>query len=427
MHSISIKIRLVSLALLSLLGILIVGFAGGLGAQRLGQPLDDIQLRSMLAVTLVTELRMAQLKSVLISREGGVWKYDTYAALANKDDAIEKARSLFASILERRSETDRLAEAARVAYEAMEKSDLEQQQWRKSQAELAAFREVDDELREVTEELSTAQDWYAVRSGVQRYQYLEHPLGNFLDRLDIEIEVLRRIRREHVDKVAVDVSMARTQTSTAHQSEAAAAIASAVEEVTISDVSSNGQALLGRSHEACSVAIQGAEAMGHVAGEMGQISQAAVQANGSIDHVHNQLGQIASITHVIRDVAEQTNLLALNAAIEAARAGGQGRGFAVVADKFRRLAERTAQSTVEIRQMIGRMQDSVGELAFGMGSIVGKVGLARIFAAPRQSIFRWYSSIRSRSPRPSRVLPPRCMSRVWRSEPSRGRWSRSHG
>jgi aerotaxis receptor len=52
---------------------------------------------------------------------------------------------------------------------------------------------------------------------------------------------------------------------------------------------------------------------------------------------------------VIENVADQTNLLALNAAIEAARSGDMGRGFAVVADEVRQLAQRTSQSTTQIR------------------------------------------------------------------------------
>jgi len=72
----------------------------------------------------------------------------------------------------------------------------------------------------------------------------------------------------------------------------------------------------------------------------------------AMKRINDTSQQIESIISGIEDIASQTNLLSLNASIEAARAGEAGRGFAVVANEIRSLAEGSARSAVNTRELI---------------------------------------------------------------------------
>jgi len=139
----------------------------------------------------------------------------------------------------------------------------------------------------------------------------------------------------------------------------AAETASTMNEIatTVDNMSQNTQHVSQQAEKATQHADKGFQGIELVTGQMQEISSSTTQVGASIDSLNTAINKIGQFVEVITNIADQTNLLALNAAIEAARAGDAGRGFAVVAEEVRTLAEQSAQSTQEIKQLIEEIQD----------------------------------------------------------------------
>lgn len=79
----------------------------------------------------------------------------------------------------------------------------------------------------------------------------------------------------------------------------------------------------------------------------------------TINMISENSQKISGIMAIIDEISEQTNLLSLNASIEAARAGEAGRGFAVVANEVGTLAQQTADSSKETRELIVHVLEQI--------------------------------------------------------------------
>lgn len=150
----------------------------------------------------------------------------------------------------------------------------------------------------------------------------------------------------------------------------------------IQHISAKAGAVNEMSNKAMGAVMIGDETIQTAVQQMTMIQNTVEALEKTVQTLDKRSHEIGHIVEAITQIADQTNLLALNAAIEAARAGEHGKGFAVVAEEVRKLAEQSAQSTLQIKDIISQIQAdtelAVESMAAGSAEVVKGIDITNM-------------------------------------------------
>ena len=200
------------------------------------------------------------------------------------------------------------------------------------------------------------------------FQMLEAQVGAVVGRIGDASQRLAGHAAELVEHLQ------SSHTSTLAQQAETDQVAAAIHEMaaSVAQVAGHAQRASQAADQAGSETLEGHHLVGESRSAVLLLATELANATEVIHQLESHSTEISGVLEVIRSIAEQTNLLALNAAIEAARAGDHGRGFAVVASEVRVLAQKTQESTGNIRQMISNLQSGSDRASSSMQETLGK-------------------------------------------------------
>ncbi|ABS26570.1 methyl-accepting chemotaxis protein [Anaeromyxobacter sp. Fw109-5] len=189
----------------------------------------------------------------------------------------------------------------------------------------------------------------------------------------------------HVETSSAELKAAAGQQATGakQQASAMAEITTTINELlaTSRQISESAQRVASIASDTAAAARTGDHAVQRSQEAVGGIRrQVELIVNHMLD-LGRRSQQIGGVVEIINELAEQTNILAINATIEAAGAGEAGRRFQMVAEEIRKLADRVAGSTKDVRVLVDEIRASVNTtvMATESGSKAAESG-ARQFA-----------------------------------------------
>jgi len=143
---------------------------------------------------------------------------------------------------------------------------------------------------------------------------------------------------------------------------------SAIEQMveSIQQVSENAVLSATVAEQSMTNAKQGSDAVQNTIKGMSRIREQVQETAKRMKQLGERSQEIGEFVQLIDEIADRTSILALNASIQASMAGEAGRAFAVVAEEVERLAERSAEATKKIANLVKAIQTGTTEAISAM-------------------------------------------------------------
>ena len=137
-------------------------------------------------------------------------------------------------------------------------------------------------------------------------------------------------------------------------------ITSTIEEVRqVSNIAhQRAEEMAGKADSVREVSDEGKNSTEKVSNGIAEINRQVESIAATTIKLGDQTKNISEIIDSVTDIADQSNLLSVNASIEAAKAGEYGRGFSVVAREIKSLADKSKESTKQIKDILTEIQKS---------------------------------------------------------------------
>ncbi len=214
---------------------------------------------------------------------------------------------------------------------------------------------------DLTQRLDEASWWEPLET-----QVLMTSFRSMLDQLRELLRSLRSSKEEMLKTVGGLSQMMRAQTTlmerqTINLTELSTS-ARVVQEVSALSAS-RAEEVLVRAANADELSVAGQQSVERSLRGLQEIRNQTEAIVGTIATLLERTLEIGEITERVKDLADQSNVVAFNAAIQAMRAGEWGRGFDVVAAEMRSLANRSIESTVRIREILGNAEKAIRSTA----------------------------------------------------------------